>query len=381
MKIKEIIFERQQLTVRRLTEGARIAHAEDLVFFEGSAGALRAVNNIMGLEKNRDTLSIKWDGRPAMVFGRGDDGQFILTDKAGWGAKGYNGLYKSAKEFVAQKQSKGGDEGYLAKIVSIWPLIEAATPPNYRGFILGDVMWFPGELQDNGKRYVFTPNTVTYEVDKSSALGHQVGSGKAGIAVHTFFPGPGQEGTALKNTAGLELDTGLCVLGPEIKNEAPLQQDKAKAKQLTQYIKTNAKLVDSFLDQKVLAEMKMSGLPDLLYNFVNTQTRTQDLSMLAARFLPWAQSNPKLSKVMVQKVTDYVKQNEPGLKAIFDIFDAVSYLKLDVIRQLDSHDGASVIAHVKGTRGGEGYVNTDKGGAIKYVNRLGFSAANFAGNE
>jgi hypothetical protein len=56
MKIKEIINE------SKLMEGARIMHAEDLVFFEGSAGAIRAVNNLASLAKNKDTLSIKWDG-------------------------------------------------------------------------------------------------------------------------------------------------------------------------------------------------------------------------------------------------------------------------------------------------------------------------------
>lgn len=56
MKITEIITE------SKLMEGARIAHAEDLVFFEGSAGALRAVNNLSNIAKSKDTLSIKWDG-------------------------------------------------------------------------------------------------------------------------------------------------------------------------------------------------------------------------------------------------------------------------------------------------------------------------------
>lgn len=380
MKIHEIISESRQRPTVKLTEGARIAHAEDLIFFEGSAGALRAIENMTALAKNRDTLSIKWDGRPAIVFGRGEDGKFILTDKAGFGAKGYNGLYTSPKEFVAQKRSKGGDESYLAKFVSIWPIVEAATPPNYRGFVLGDMMWFPGELQDNGKRYVFTPNTVTYEVDKNSDLGHRVGQGKAGLAVHTFYPAQGVEGQALKSTAGLNVNSELCILGPEIKNEAPLQQDKNKAKELTQFIKKNSKLVDGFLDSATLSGLKMSGLPDLLYTYVNAQTKTQDLSMLFNRFMPWLQTNPKLSKIMVEKVTNYVRENQAALKAIFDIFDAISHLKLDVINQLDSHEGP-VIAHIKGARGGEGYVNSDNGGAIKFVNRLGFSAANFDANS
>jgi len=54
-------------------------------------------------------------------------------------------------------------------------------------------------------------------------------------------------------------------------------------------------------------------------------------------------------------------------------------LKLDIIAQLDAHNGP-VVAHVAGQRGGEGYVSTDDGGPIKLVNRVGFSAANFAGN-
>lgn len=317
---------------------------------------------------------------PAIVFGRDESGQFILTDKAGWGAKGYNGHYKSAKEFVAQKQAKGGDSEYLDKIVQLWPIVEGATPAAYRGFVLGDVMWFPGELQDNGQKYVFTPNTVTYEVVKSSDLGHRVGQGKAGLAVHTFIAGVGQEGEALSSTAGLNVNSDLCVLGPEIKNEATLQQDKPKAKQLTQYIKKTAGIVDAFLDSATLSAAKMTGLPDLLYTYVNAQTKTQDLSMLFHRFLPWVQSNPKLSKVMVQKVSDYARANQDALKAIFDIFDGISYLKLDVIGQLDAHEGP-VTAHVAGQRGGEGYVQYSPAGSVKLVNRLSFSSANFANNS
>lgn len=362
-----------------INEGARIAHAEDLVFYEGAAGALRAVANLTTLPKNRDTLSIKWDGRPAIVAGRDENGDFILTDKAGFGAKGYNGLYKSAKEFVDQKRSKGGDEGYLAKIVELWPIVESAFPPNYRGFIQADVMWFPGDIQDTGKRYVFTPNTVTYEVDKASDIGRKISQTKAGIAAHTYIAAPGAEGQPLKNLQGVNVNGDLCILGPEIRNEAPLQHDKAHAKQIQQFIKKNAKVIDDFLNSDTLSALKMTGLPDLLYTYVNAQTKTGDLTHLLENFSRWVQSNPKISKVMAQKVLDYSSEKQAGLKAIFDVFTVVAEYKNDMIRQLDSHDGP-VIAHIAGNRGGEGYVSSDQGGPIKLVNRLGFSAANFAGN-
>jgi hypothetical protein len=83
---------------------------------------------------------------------------------------------------------------------------------------------------------------------------------------------------------------------------------------------------------------------------------------------------------MVAKVTEYCQANSAGLQAIFNIFDAITFLKLDIIRQLDTHEGP-VTAHVAGARGHEGYVNADPGGHIKFVNRLGFTAANSAQNN
>ena len=43
-----------------LREGARIDHAEDIIFWEGSAGAKRVIDSIIGLAKgNTQSLTIK----------------------------------------------------------------------------------------------------------------------------------------------------------------------------------------------------------------------------------------------------------------------------------------------------------------------------------
>ena len=43
---------------------ARIQHAEDLVFWEGSKGAMRAVNSLANMAKGdgHKAATIKWDG-------------------------------------------------------------------------------------------------------------------------------------------------------------------------------------------------------------------------------------------------------------------------------------------------------------------------------
>jgi hypothetical protein len=384
MKISEIITESRKPAFKLNEVGMN--HAEDIIFFEGSAGALRVIQSFKALPKKKDeVLTIKWDGQVALYAGRTADGTFVLTDMAGWGAKGYNGMYTSAKEFIAQKQTKGGNPDFLSKISAIWPIIESAIPPSFRGFIKGDVMWWPGTLKDTGKRWVFGEGTTTYEVEKTSDLGRRVGQGKAGLAIHGYYDasvaGSPEERTSsepapLRNTAGLNPNGALCVLGPEIKVEGNVALDSNKIKEVTQYVRKNAKVIDSFLDVNSLKERKLTSLPNMLYTFVNQQTRIRDLDMLAHKFPAWVQSNPKLSKAMAQNVISYLQESGAALQTVFNVFDAVTTLKLDIINQLDNAS-TTLYAHIKGVKGGEGYVHASDDGHIKLVNRSHFSAANF----
>ncbi len=71
---------------------ARIQHAEDIIFWEGSAGAKRALQSLANMAKGgHKDVTIKWDGSPAVIFGRDADGKFVFTDKSGFSAKGYDG--------------------------------------------------------------------------------------------------------------------------------------------------------------------------------------------------------------------------------------------------------------------------------------------------
>ena len=59
MRFNEIINEAE----------ARIQHAEDLVFFQGSAGANRALDSLSSMGTGGHTsATIKWDGSPAVIF-------------------------------------------------------------------------------------------------------------------------------------------------------------------------------------------------------------------------------------------------------------------------------------------------------------------------
>ena len=62
---------------------ARIQHAEDLIFYQGSKGALRAIDALRSMAgDDHKSVTLKWDGAPAVVFGRNEDGEFVFTDKS-----------------------------------------------------------------------------------------------------------------------------------------------------------------------------------------------------------------------------------------------------------------------------------------------------------
>jgi hypothetical protein len=368
-------------TASTLTEGARIAHVEDLVFYEGSAGANRALENISSLSKDRSKLSIKFDGKPALVFGRDESGNFVMTDKSGFTAKGYNGRVTSPtdlKKMIMGRSVSGdltGRQEYVNTLARLWPMIEKTVPTGFQGYVLGDLMYTetPGTNKDG--YYEFTPNTVTYEVDKTSALGKVIGKSKAGIAVHTYFSSPDASGQPLLTTAGLNTNGMVAVLGPEIKQDAPLVTDEAEIARVKGYIGQTAASVDKLLNASDLASKKMSGLPDIFYTFVNAMTKTKNLSNLSDKFLAWVASNPKISAAMKEKIPAYIEENKPGFVAMFAIFDAITTLKVNTLNQLDTFNGP-IKAHIAGTPGHEGYVHADPAGNVKMVNRLGFSATN-----
>jgi len=88
---------------------SRIQHAEDLIFWEGSRGAIRAIEQLQSLSKSTQSLTIKWDGSPAVVFGRNPNGEFIFTDKSGFVAKGYDGRATNSADLKSAIVGRGKD--------------------------------------------------------------------------------------------------------------------------------------------------------------------------------------------------------------------------------------------------------------------------------
>ena len=191
----------QFLVSNILNEGARIDHAEDLIFWEGSKGAIRSIKSFIELEKEGyKNVTMKWDGSPAVVFGRNDEGKFVLTDKSGFVAKSYNGRPTSPEEleqmFLNRGKSVKTNEYrlFVQNMKEAFSVFESAIPSTFKGYFKGDLLYFKTPLIENG-RYVFKPNIVTYAVEVDSELGRRINQSKAAVVVHREVDSFGNEST------------------------------------------------------------------------------------------------------------------------------------------------------------------------------------------
>ena len=107
---------------------------EDLVFDYGSKGIKQALDGIKrSAEEPAKVNTIKWDGKPAIIFGRDDSGQFILTDKGGFVAQGYNGMATSAKDMARVFSNRKGDYSDLILIYQkLFSLLRNTVPQHFK---------------------------------------------------------------------------------------------------------------------------------------------------------------------------------------------------------------------------------------------------------
>ena len=371
----------------KLTEGARIEHLEDLVFRElpPSKGANRALQSLIDMEKGGHTdVTVKWDGSPAIIFGRDSDGNFILTDKSGFTAKGYDGKAKSAgdleKMLLARPGAQRDPEGYgqfAANMKDIYDEYEKATPKDYRGFFKGDLLYFNTPVAEGGD-YVFKPNIVEYRVKQDSDLGKKIGASKTGIVIHREVDAEGKEGP-LKN-GNIFQGKEVLVVPPVTVSEAP-SIDDTSVKELKAIISKDAAAMDALLDINTLTQMKMKALPEVFYAYMNSKVDS-GLENLGGDFLDWVKVRKQLSDTAKKKIAEYVANNQQGFNALWEVVAKIQQVKDDVINQLDNQPGSPVKQSMSSkddsVEGGEGYVLAHPEGDIKLVPRKTFSKYNRA---
>ena len=374
-----IVNQGMQVIVEAEVQGGRakgIEHLEDYVFRNGSAGIKKALDIVKHTSADTGkTTTVKWDGKPALVFGRDANGTFILTDVSGFTAKGYNGLFTSPKQVTTHLAARDADaeaQGKAATRVQdlspiynkLWGMLDAAVPPNYRGFVQGDLLYMNTPPLESGN-YVFTPNAIEYKIPANSDIGQRIGASEVGIAMHTKYAEPGAPKEPLGNVQFKRVP-GLLLLEPVYAKEN-VKPETQLVKQLQGLYRSQGAAIDQLFNPNDLRALQITDLPKLCVDYINSRVGT-GFDNLLAQFGPWLQQRvtPKKFKNIVEYLQS-PRSNLAGMAAAFTAWELLHDIKMDILGQLDlQHPGQ------------EGWVMATPGGMAKAVNRLagGFTAAN-----
>lgn len=350
-----------------LVEGAnpRIEHLEDLVFERGTRGIEEAMNIMQhAAEDTRRHTTVKWDGKPAIIWGRKPSGEFVLTDKSGFTAKGYDGLATSTEQIARIMNQRSGERGELiAMYQKLFPVLRAATPENFRGYIQGDLLYTSTPPEISGA-YVFRPNFVEYKIPAASKLGQRIGDSEIGIAAHTRYKSSDANPEPIRQV-NLDPVPGLLVIEPTVKDIKNVTPNSKLVRQLSQLKNSQGRAIDSLFNPSELRAAQLSDLPQLCKRYINSRI-TSDYEDLLPGFGTWLKTNVTPRKFA--NIIEYLQSprtNMDGISAAFTAFLLLHEIKTDMLEQLDRQEP-----------GHEGWVLATPAGRAKLVNRFGFSAGN-----
>ena len=357
--------------ITALTESIRTPHPEDFIL-NGSTAAEDAIAGMLAAVSNPNIVSIKWDGSPAIIFGRRPaDGLFTMNYKEYIGMPG--GQVTSGQELLNffAKHQKNMDVGQ--KLADMFDAVATIVPAGFQGFVQGDVMWTAPVPEEKGY-YVFQANPygVTYKVKSDSPIGKEIQGRPYGLAVHTVGSDVERttKGTELVGKTSLQ---GLGALsgsnqyitvftgttGSRFRLREPVQQSKAAQTAVQNFKALNG---DDFLSKLTQSTITR------LQQYYNRKYTGQAVDAA------WLQNN--LTAPQFKIVAG--EENRPVMAAMDAAYVAIYDLKLAILAQLEPQV-QGVEQYVNNVPKGEGFVVNTPSGFIKLVNRGVFSTANVQG--
>ena len=354
-------------------------HPEDLVFLGDITGATRALTAIQQTVTNPKTVTIKWDGYPALIFGRGSDGKFSIMDKHMFNKKDGTGRrIFSSKQFREYDLARGVDRSDLHRLIAeIWPGLEKASAAA-SGYYWGDLLFSKPLTEANGL-YTFkaNPNGITYTVDPKSVVGKLMAGKQAGIAVHQYIA-PDAPSTDLAvplngNIGKLKNNSNVAIVPSKMPNTPALKLDASLVAGVKKSISQYGDAVHQLMNT---APQARNTFNQLFTTYINKKIVSGDLTNLLQGFMSYVDTRP-MTDAMRNKIDTHLQNNQDGLVGAFTIWAAIYKLKMSIVSQLNkAAESSPVQGYLQdGTATQEGFVSQ----GLKFVDRMGFSRQNLQG--
>lgn len=376
MDLRELANKLEKINV--VEDKGHLDHPEDLVFLQDVAGVDRAIKAIEKTIKEPTSITIKWDGYPALIFGRGVNGKFTIMDKHMFNkGDGTGRVVYSPQQFRQYDIARGVDRSDLHRLVAeIWPGLAKASK-QAKGYYWGDLLFsHPLRLHDNQYKFKANPNGITYTVEPNSNVGKLMANKIAGIAVHQHLDATAPNTDAasslngtigqLKNNSNIAIVPSKMPITPKLKLDARLMNEVKAA--ILKYGDDIVKLMDT-------APQARGAFNQLFTVYINRKIISGNLNNLLPDFVEFVHTRP-MTESMRSKIDAHLAANKEGLVGAFTVWADLYKLKMSIVEQLNNAVQTSPVkGHLQdGRETHEGFVSQ----GLKFVDRMGFSRQNLS---
>lgn len=392
-------------------KNVHMEHTEDLIFNEGVDGARKAIyfmlnlrDMLAGHSPSRVNVTVKFDGAPAIFAGIDPrDGKFFVAKKGVFNKEPK--VYKTAVEIDADTD---GDLAVKLKIA----LQEFKKLGIKSGVYQGDLMFTHDTLKKetiDGQPYItFHPNTIVYAIPAGTPGARAIQNAKIGVVWHTTYTGSSFE--TMKASFGKSIVNKLNDIPSVWQMDATYHDysgtatfTKAETDEVTSVLSQAGQLFQK-INAAALNEIRSN--PDFLMlvkTYNNSKIRAgeeiTDTQAHVSGLFHWLWD--RLQKDIDSKKTEkgkqaatqkrdtimawFKKHDKSELVKIYDLSNLMVHAKHMIVNKMNT--AGHINTFLKTTDGfkttaPEGYVCIDHltGGAVKIVNRMEFSHANFSSN-
>ena len=398
----------QYLNESKEGKNLHLEHLEDEVLnggVSGTRGAIAFLQSLRDMLAGHATiksvnLTTKWDGAPAIFAGiNPENGKFFV------GTKGVFAQNAKLNYTPADIDANHPGAGLNTKLkIALKYLPELGIT----GVMQGDMMFTTADLKSEnieGKGYItFQPNTIVYAIPEDTGLAKSIKAAKMGIVWHTTYNGDtmadmkasfGADIGSFKNSrnvwyrdASFVDATGTATFTKQetdalnaILSQAGSLFRTISPRTLNQ-IATNDTYkiaIKAWNNLKVREGKEITNTAQHVSGLIATTEEKMNKLILDAKKADTKQKRQMEKNIVI----GFYKANKNELKKIFDLQNLLVRAKNMVVRKLQ-HVQDSVGTYLRTDESGlkvtapEGFVAIDHiGNAVKLVDRLEFSQANF----
>jgi len=387
-----------------------LTHLEELILTNGKEGATRAIQYLQALTEVLDSgtpkavnTTVKYDGAPAVIVGVDPNGNFFVGSKSVF-AK----VPKMNYSINDIKQNHSHAPGLVDKLIQTFVHFKGV---NFNSTYQGDFL-FDDEIKelntiDGEEHVIFKPNTIVYAVPTNSEEGQKIVKAKVGVVFHTEYDvNLDEQGVPRFTTKKFGVDVTNINPGPDVYVKDAYFESDAGYVTLTDE-ETN--LVTSYINSanQALSNIDFDAASEKMLSNINTYINTEirggdflgDSAVSFQKFVEWftgridkqistLKSDAGIARATKAKDTllSLVEVAKEDILNIFEFQKAIKQAKDIFIQKYNNMMQGVNMKHYLFEPNGdlvvtepEGYVAIDAtGNAVKFVDRLEFSRANFA---